>query len=178
MSSRLLSLFAALAFGSAALTGCGSDDTSAKEGGTAPSASASASESAAAAPLTFENAWVKAAEKGMTAAFGTLVNTTGAEVTVVSAATPVSPMVELHEIAGTGGQTEMKEKDGGFVIPAGGELELKPGGYHIMLMGLRQKLEPGGEVAFTLNLKDGTKAEVTAVVKSFQGGNETYAPGH
>lgn len=178
MSSRLASLFVALAFGSAALTGCGSDDTSAKEGSAAPSASASASESGATAPLVFENAWVKAAEKGMSAAFGTLVNTTGAEVTVVSAATPVSPMVELHEVAGTGGQTRMKEKDGGFVIPAGGELELKPGGHHIMLMGLEQKLEPGGEVAFTLNLKDGTKADVTAVVKSFQGGNETYAPGH
>ncbi|WP_106399523.1 copper chaperone PCu(A)C [Actinocorallia populi] len=174
MSSRLIPLFAALAFGSAALTGCGSDGTSTEKAAAAPSASATS----AAAPLTFENAWVKAAEKGMTAAFGTLVNTTGADVTVVSAATPASPMVELHEVAGTGGQARMKEKDGGFVVPAGGELELKPGGYHIMLMGLKQKLEPGGEVTLTLTLKDGTKTDVTAVVKSFQGGNETYAPGH
>lgn len=175
MSTRLVSLCAALAFAAAALTGCGgSDDTSAKETA-APSTAAS---STAAAPLAFENAWVKAAEKGMTAAFGTLVNTTGADVTVVSAATPVSPMVELHEVTGSGGQTQMKEKEDGFVIPAGGELELKPGGYHIMLMGLKQKLEPGGEVVFTLTFKDGAKSDFTAVVKSFQGGNESYAPGH
>ncbi len=173
MSSRLVSLCAALAFGAAALTGCGgSDDTAAKETA-APSAA-----STAAAPLNFENAWVKAAEKGMTAAFGTLVNTTDADVTVVSAATPVSPMVELHEVTGSGGQTQMKEKEDGFVIPARGELELKPGGYHIMLMGLKQKLEPGGEVVLTLTFKDGAKSDFTAVVKSFQGGNESYAPGH
>lgn len=176
MSSRLMSLLAAVALGSAALTGCGgSDETTAAEAGAAPSSSAPAG---AAAPLAFENAWVKAAEKGMTAAFGTLVNTTDAEVTVVSAATPASPMVELHEVAGSGGQTRMREKDGGFAVPAGGRLELKPGGYHIMLMGLKRKLEPGGEVALTLTLKDGAKVDVTAVVKSFQGGNETYAPGH
>lgn len=176
MSTRLVSLFAALALGSAALTGCGgSDEGAAKAPGTAPSASASAT---AAAPLLFENAWVKAAEKGMTAAFGTLVNTTDAEITVVSAATEVSPKVELHEVAGTGGQTRMQQKDGGFAVPARGRLELKPGGYHIMLMDLKQKLEPGGEVTLTLTLKDGAKLDVTAVVKSFQGGNETYAPGH
>ncbi|MEO3782276.1 copper chaperone PCu(A)C [Actinocorallia sp. B10E7] len=178
MSSRLLSLFAALAVGSVALTGCGEDATD-KEASPSPSAPASSTASnPASAPLAFENAWVKAAESGMTGAFGTLVNSTGAEINLVSATTPASKMVELHEVAGAGGQTQMREKEGGFVIPAGGRLELKPGGYHIMLMGLTQKLEPGNEVAFTLTLKDGAKVDVTAVVKSFMGGNETYAPGH
>lgn len=170
MSSRLLSLLAALAVGSAALTGCGDDAP-----GTAAPSSAPAS---AAAPLTFKDAWVKAADKGMSAAFGTLVNSTGADLTVVSATTPASSRVELHEVVGTGGGMKMQPREGGFVVPAHGGLELKPGGYHLMLMGLAEAIEPGDQIAFTLTLKDGSTVAFTALAKSFTGGNETYAPGH
>src|SRR4051812_19720909 len=67
-----------------------------------------------AATLTIKDPWVKAVDSGMTAAFGTLTNGTGKDVTVVSAATPVSPM-ELHEMAMDNGKMVMRPKEGGFL---------------------------------------------------------------
>ncbi|GIH67531.1 copper chaperone PCu(A)C [Microbispora siamensis] len=128
------------------------------------------------APLSIGDPWVKTARSGMSAAFATLVNTTGEEVTVVAASTPVSPSVELHEVVGDGGTTTMRRKQGGFVIPAGGRHVLQPGGDHIMLMDVRTPVEPGAEVPFTLTLKDGRTVSFTAVAKDFAGANESYAP--
>ncbi|WP_076439756.1 copper chaperone PCu(A)C [Microbispora rosea] len=130
----------------------------------------------AATPLSISDPWVKTARSGMSAAFATLVNTTGEEVTVVAASTPVSPSVELHEVVGDGGATTMRRKQGGVVIPAGGRHVLQPGGDHIMLMNVRTAIEPGAEVPFTLTLKDGRTVSFTAVAKDFAGANESYAP--
>nr|WP_103940437.1 copper chaperone PCu(A)C [Thermomonospora echinospora] len=159
------------------LAACGSgDDTTGAAATVTPAASASAS--APKEALTITNPWVKTVDKGMTAAFGTITNTTGAEVTIVSAATPASPKVELHEVAGSGGEMKMRPKQGGFTVPAGGKLELKPGGYHIMLMDVTGPIEPGRQVAFTLTLADRSTIRFSALAKDFNGGNETYAPGH
>ncbi|MGW5263710.1 copper chaperone PCu(A)C [Microbispora sp. NPDC004025] len=141
----------------------------------AAQAPASASATTA-APLSVIDPWVKTARSGMSAAFGTLVNTTREAVTVVGASTPVSPSVELHEVAGDAGATTMRRKQGGFVIPAGGRHVLRPGGDHIMLMDVRTAVEPGAEVPFTLTLKDGRSVSFTAVAKDFAGANESYAP--
>ncbi|GAA3202420.1 copper chaperone PCu(A)C [Actinocorallia longicatena] len=132
----------------------------------------------AAPSLTVTGQWVKTADKGMSAAFGTLVNDTGADITVVAATTPASPMVELHEVLGAGGEMKMQPRKGGFTVPAHGRLELKPGGLHIMLMNVTEPIEPGAEIAFTLKLEDGTTVPFTALGKAFKGGNEKYAPGH
>ena len=158
------------------LAACGDGETGPSATPTAaPTAPASASPAAA---VTATDMWVKTADKGMSAAFGTLANTTGREIVIVSAATPASPMVELHEVVGTGGEMKMQPKSGGFAIPAHGSLELKPGGYHIMLMNIAEPIEPGDGVAFTLKLKDGSEVTFTALAKTFNGGNETYRPGH
>ncbi|MEN3539416.1 copper chaperone PCu(A)C [Microbispora sp. ZYX-F-249] len=142
----------------------------------AAQAPASVSATTAAAPLSIADPWVKTARSGMSAAFGTLVNTSREAVTVVGASTPVSPSVELHEVAGDAGATTMRRKQGGFVIPAGGRHVLRPGGDHIMLMDVRTAVEPGAEVPFTLTLKDGRTVSFTAVAKDFAGANESYAP--
>ncbi|MEV5830943.1 copper chaperone PCu(A)C [Spirillospora sp. NPDC052242] len=150
-------------------------------GGEGDPASPAAATTAAQAPkaaLTITDPWVKTVDEGMTAAFGTITNATGADVTIVSAATPASPKVELHEVVGAGGEMKMRAKQGGFVVPAKGELELKPGGYHIMLMGVTAPIEPGQKVAFTLTLADKSTVEFSALAKEFNGGNESYEPGH
>jgi len=125
--------------------------------------------------LTVKDPWVKAADKGMTAAFGTLVNSGTTDVTVVSAASAVSPM-ELHEMAMQDGKMVMRPKEGGLVIKAGGEHVLEPGGDHLMMMNVTQPVKPGDEVTFTLTLADGTKTEFSAVAKPFTGAGESYAP--
>ncbi|ROO85987.1 hypothetical protein EDD29_3544 [Actinocorallia herbida] len=157
------------------IAACGAEGTTTEAAASAPSATASAQ--APAAALTVTDPWVKIVDKGMTAAFGTLKNTTGADVTVASAATPASAVVELHEVVGDGGEMQMQPKEGGFVVPAGGSLELEPGGLHLMLMDVQEPLKAGAEVAFTLTLSDGSKIEFTALAKEFKGGNENYTGG-
>jgi copper(I)-binding protein len=50
-------------------------------------------------------------------------------------------------------------------VPAKGKTELKPGGYHIMLLGLKQDLKPGEKVPVTLKFERGGEVRVEAVVK-------------
>ncbi|RJL30140.1 copper chaperone PCu(A)C [Bailinhaonella thermotolerans] len=163
-----------------AVAGCGgSGDTA--EPAAAPAAGSGSAAASASAParagLTITDPWVKTTKKGMTAAFGTLVNNSDAEITVLSGSSPLSPKVELHEVADVKGKMMMRPKEGGFVIPARGSHELKPGGDHIMLMGVTGAVEPGAQVPFTLTLKDGGKLEFTAIGKDFAGAKEDYQPG-
>lgn len=132
----------------------------------------------AAETITVSDAWVKAADSGMSAAFGELTNDSDADVTVTSASTPASSAVELHEtVENESGQMVMRPIEGGFVIPAHGSLTLAPGGDHIMLMDLTAPLVAGDDVTFTLTYSDGTTTQITAPVKDYAGANETYEGG-
>ncbi len=159
-----------LAAAALALAGCA-------QGG-APASSASASLTQNAAALTVSEPWVKAADSGMSAAFGTIRNSTDKEVTVVSVTTPASSKVELHEtVMGANGTMQMQAKQGGFVVPAKGEVTLEPGGNHIMLMGLAKPVLAGDEISFELKTSDGGAVDFTAQGKDFTGANENYSGG-
>ncbi|HUR08921.1 MAG TPA: copper chaperone PCu(A)C [Nonomuraea sp.] len=160
-----------------ALAGCGSQQVAATPAEQSPAVAATQSPAVAAPALTITDPWVKTAKKGMSAAFGTLVNNTDAEVTIVSGSSPLSPKIELHEVVESGGKMIMRPKEGGFVIPAHGTHELRPGGDHIMLMGVAQEVLPGARIPFTLTVKGGEPLEFTAIGKDFAGGKEDYQPG-
>ncbi|GAA2864138.1 hypothetical protein Acy02nite_71950 [Actinoplanes cyaneus] len=163
---KFLIVAAALALG---LTGCGTNEA-------APAAPGAPAPKAPATTLTIKDPWVKAADAGtMTAAFGVLVNDTGAAVTVTAAESPASPM-ELHEMTMKDGKMVMQPKEGGFVIPAKGTHELSPGGDHLMLMKPAQDIKAGDQVTFALKLSDGTTVDFTAIAKPFVGAGESYAP--
>lgn len=141
---------------------------------TACSSSGEPAAASGAGALTITDPWVKAADSGMTAAFGTLANPSDQDVRIVSATTSIST-VELHETAtGDDGATVMRPKDGGFVVPAGGELALGPGGDHLMLMDLTAPIAPGDDVEIALTAQDGTTFTFTASARSFSGANESY----
>lgn len=127
-------------------------------------------------PITVSDPWVKAADKGMTAAFGTLTNSSGAEVTITAAATPDSAMSELHEVVDDSGKMVMQPVPGGFAVPANGTLTLEPGGFHIMLMGVSAPIRAGAEVPFTLTCSGGATVQFTAPAREFAGGAEDYQP--
>ncbi|MDR8407999.1 copper chaperone PCu(A)C [Nonomuraea sp. 3-1Str] len=154
------------------LTACGGQEATESAARVSPSAAAGK-----AAVLTITDPWVKTTKKGMTAAFGTLVNPTGADITIVAGSTPLSKKVELHEVVESGGKMIMRPKEGGIVVPAGGTHELRPGGDHIMLMDVTEEVKPGVRVPFTLTVKGGSPLEFTAVGKDFAGGKEDYQPG-
>ncbi len=162
-----LSLLSAAVLAAVALTGCGSSD-SADSAATTPSPTAAA--------VAFDETWVKAADTGMTAAFGVLSNSSAEDITLVSAASPSATMMELHEMAMTDSGMVMRPKEGGFVVPAGESLTLEPGGLHLMFMGLTAPIKAGDEVPITLTFDDGSTLKVMPVAKPFTGGNEQYQP--
>lgn len=129
-------------------------------------------------PLTIADSWVKAADSGMTAAFGVITNPTDKPVTVVGARSPrFAGVVQLHEVAMQNGAMQMKEKAGGFVIPAGGSVTLEPGGDHLMLMKMRQPVKAGEMVPIMLITSDGGQLRFNAMGKVFAGANEEYNDG-
>ncbi|GAA3769128.1 hypothetical protein GCM10022225_64770 [Plantactinospora mayteni] len=153
-----------------ATTACGgTDDTSGAAASPAPSATTDSS------TFTVRDPWIKAADEGMTAAFGTLVNNTDTDVTVVGVTTSVSPM-ELHEMTMKDGKMVMQPKAGGLTVKAGGTHLLEPGGDHLMLMELNKPVRAGDELTFTLTFADGKTAQFAAVAKPFTGAEESYDP--
>ena len=151
-----------------AVTACGAEQ------GTGPGAAPTAAGAGAQAALVVKDPWVKTAKTGMSAAYGTVVNTTGTDVVIVSVTSSVSPKMELHETTTVDGKMAMRPKDGGFVVPANGSHEFKPGGDHFMLMEVTSEVKAGDEVTFTLTLKDGGTVRFTALGKDFAAGNESY----
>ena len=68
----------------------------------------------------------------------------------------------------------MQPKEGGLTIAGGATETLKPGGNHVMLIGLDKDLVAGTEVTFTLEFSDGHLVEVTAPVKVVNLDQENY----
>jgi len=156
-----------------ALAGCSSADSA--PSGTGSAASGSAASGSAADSVSVDDPWVKAADSGMSAAFGDITNSGPEDVTVVSVTTPASTALELHEtVENESGSMVMREKDGGFTVPAGGDLVLAPGGNHIMLMDLVEPVVAGDEVTFTLTFSDESTLDFTAPAKDYAGANESY----
>ena len=122
--------------------------------------------------------WAKAAETGMTAVFGELENNGSDDLLVVSVETDAAESAELHEMVDDGsGTMTMREKDGGFPLPADDHLHLEPGGNHVMLLGLTAPLLAGDEVAVTFTFDDGSTLEAVVPVKDYDGANESYDDG-
>ncbi len=169
MNRKIRTTFISLAAATAlALAGCGAYD----EGRAADQASSSD----AATALVANETWVKAVDSGMTGAFGTIKNPTSQDITVTGASSPVSKTAELHEtVMGTDGSMKMQAKQGGFTVPAHGELVLEPGAGHIMLMGLTKPVVAGEEIALELEMDNGRTLSFTAQAKDFSGANESYA---
>lgn len=128
--------------------------------------------------VTVTDAWFKAADEGMSGAFGIFNNAGTEDVTIVSASSEVAHMVELHETSeGAGGVLEMREVEGGFTIPAGRSFLLEPGANHLMFMGLTEPLQAGAMVEVTVTFDDGSSLTFEAPVKDYAGANENYESG-
>ena len=101
-------------------------------------------------PITIADGWAKAVDTGMSAAFGVVKNPTGRPIRVIAATSPFSTFMQLHEVVTKDGSMVMQQKQGGFVIPAKGMMELKPGGNHLMFMKLTKPITAGTMIPITL----------------------------
>lgn len=97
------------------------------------------------------------------AVFMVIENTSDTEQRLVSAASDVATVVEIHETTMTDGTMRMRPVEGGVVVPAQGTVELKPRGLHVMLIGLTEALNEGDTIALTLTFESGLTVELEAV---------------
>jgi periplasmic copper chaperone A len=116
---------------------------------------------AAAAQTTVNDAWVRGTvpQQKATGLFAQITSAKGGR--LVSAASPVAGVVEIHEMAMDGSVMKMRALPNGLALPAGKVVELKPGGVHVMLMDLKQPLKPGDSVPLTLVVEGADKTRTT-----------------
>ncbi len=98
------------------------------------------------------------------AAYMVLQNNGAAEDRLLSVESDVAKTIELHETKEMNGMLQMSPVPN-IPVPANGRAELKPGGLHVMLIGLNRELKAGDKVQLTLNFEKAGKVPVTAEVK-------------
>ncbi len=120
----------------------------------------------AADAVKVENPYVRAAPPGQvnSGAFLTLLNSSDADHSLQSAASNVAEKVELHTHTNNNGVMEMRQVPQ-IDVAAKGRSELKPGGFHIMLLGLKQPLKAGETADITLTFEDGSTTTITAPIQ-------------
>lgn len=113
-------------------------------------APASGSPAAAQNDIKIYDPWARAALTQVSGVFLRIENSGPAADKLLSASSEVAEMVQIHETTLENGTMSMRELPDGLEIPAGGETILKPGGYHLMLMGLNRELKAGEAIRVTL----------------------------
>ena len=117
--------------------------------------------------IKIENAYTRATVPGQQVAGGFMkIENKGASVDqLVSASSPVAGEVQLHEMAMDGNVMKMRQvKD--IAVPAGGAVELKPGGLHLMFMGIKAPLTTGETVPVKLKFAKAGELEVKMPVNA------------
>lgn len=113
--------------------------------------------------LQLLNASARATRPGMSssAAYMTIHNGTHEAVQIRSLSSPVARKTEFHTTEMNNGMMKMRRLDNVTIKP-GDTLELKPGGYHVMLMGLNKPIAKNSEVPVTITFSNGDKKTVVA----------------
>ena len=110
--------------------------------------------------------WTRAALKdGNGAAYMILQNHTSEDVALIGASSDAAMAVEIHLSAVDAAGTMQMTKQESVTVPANGELELKPGSYHVMMMGLKQDLKAGDKISLTLHFKNYEDITLTVPVQ-------------
>ena len=81
----------------------------------------------------------------------------------------VAGTVEIHETTIDENNVMRMRPVEGIDIPAKGSVELKPGGYHIMLLNVKKALQPGDKLSLTLTFASGKNVTVEADVRAMEG---------
>jgi periplasmic copper chaperone A len=121
--------------------------------------------SASFAQVKVDHAWARPTVSGQQGGGGFLAMTSSAGDRLVSGSTPLAERLELHMMAMKGDVMEMRQVDA-IELPAGKTVELKPGGLHVMFIGLKQPLALGSKVPVTLKFEKAGEVKVEFDVMS------------
>jgi len=118
--------------------------------------------------IAIEQPYARATPAGAVtgAVYMTLTNKTQAADRLTAASSDVASKLQIHEMAVVDGVMRMRELASGLPIPAGGSVVLKPGGYHVMLIGLKKPLTAGESFPLTLTFEKAGNISVTVQVQA------------
>ncbi|MGV0432938.1 copper chaperone PCu(A)C [Corynebacterium sp. 20_84] len=184
MNKKITALVAVLCAGTLGLTGCSSDSTENTDSADSANSSAQTATPTDAGNTELESTSISLADgycrakdeqSDMTACFGTLTNPSSFDITVESFTAPdlEGASTELHEVV----DGKMRQKKGGFSIPAGGSQELAPGGEHLMIMNYTDPIQAGETLSINLVMGDGSEFTAEFPVREQPSGEEDYAGG-
>lgn len=106
----------------------------------------------ASAPVTAHAPWARASVQGQRTSGAFMTLEAKEPLTLVGASSPVAGRAELHEMKMEGDVMRMRQVDS-LPVAAGRPLQLKPGGYHLMLMDLKAPLAPNTSIPLTLTFR-------------------------
>ena len=109
---------------------------------------------AGSAAVEVRDAWVRRSVPGQSGTGAFMKLKAPAATRLVGVSTPVAGVAEVHEMKMEGDTMKMRALSQGLELPAGQTVELKPGGYHLMLMDLKQPVSAGASVPLTLRFVD------------------------
>ena len=117
------------------------------------------------AQVAVTEAWVRGTVPGQRATGAFMQLASRADAALVAVSSPSAKAAEIHTMALEGGVMKMRAIDS-LALPAGKTVELKPGGYHLMLLDLAQPLKEGETVSMVLTFADGKGGKTTQEVKA------------
>lgn len=111
--------------------------------------------------------WARATPKGASVGGGymTITNTGSAPDRLVGGGSGISSRFELHEMSMANGVMKMRMLPNGLEIKPGQSVEFKPGGYHMMFVGLKQQLVQGQHFKATLQFEKAGKVDLDFVIE-------------
>jgi hypothetical protein len=121
--------------------------------------------------ITIEKPFSRATPGGaqVGAGYMTITNKGTAADRLIAVASPAAGKVQIHEMSMDGGVMKMRELPNGLPIDAGKTVSLAPGGYHLMMMGLKAPLKAGDKVPVTLTFEKAGMVEITLDVQAIGG---------
>ncbi|MEM1306371.1 MAG: copper chaperone PCu(A)C [Pseudomonadota bacterium] len=134
-----------------------------------------------AGPLKIDHPWARPSlgANKITAGYMKITNTGQTDDMLIAAKTPVATTVELHTHTNDNGVMRMRKLDGGIPLPAGETVTLKPGGLHLMLIGLTSEVKTGSRVPVELTFaKAGTITVEAAIEMKSSSGDADDASAH
>jgi copper(I)-binding protein len=125
------------------------------------------------ADVTVSDPWVRGTVPAQRATGAFMRLQADQDLRLVAASSPVAGVAEIHEMMMQDNVMKMRRVDG-IALGKGKPLELKPGGYHVMLMDLKQPLKAGEQVPLTLTFEGAAKGKT--ITKQVQATVQSLAP--
>jgi periplasmic copper chaperone A len=130
--------------------------------------------------IVIAHPWARATPGGASTAAGyfKLTNTGTTPDRLVAATSEVANAADIHEMSMVQGVMQMRPLKDGITLKPGESVELKPGGEHVMMTGLKQPLKKGDQVKGTLVFEKAGKVDIVYDVQAVGGPAPSAAPGH